>query len=89
MSSFPSKLIAVISSPSTVDHAVSVCFLVPMLMGPPFRKKRKPEVGLQVYTKAVEVAIGSWPSCLDSADPVWGFARRCHSAIVSVLTPFS
>ena len=54
VSSFPSKLIDAIRSASTFDHAVSVYFLVPMLMGPPFRKKRKPEVGLRVYTKAVE-----------------------------------
>ena len=68
-SSFPSKLIAVISSASTVvDHAVSVCFLVPMFMGPPFRKKKKLEVGLRVYTKAVDVASGSWSSCVHSAD---------------------
>ena len=89
VSSFPSKLIAVISSASTVDHAVSVCFSVPMLMGPPFGKKKKPEVGLRVYTKVVEVASGSWSSCVDSADPVSGFARRCPSAIVSVWTLFS
>ena len=48
VSSFPSELIAVMSSVSTVDHAVIVCFLVPMLMGLPFRKTRKPEVALRV-----------------------------------------
>ena len=58
------KLIAVISSAATtVDHAVSVCFLVPMLMGLPFRKERKPEDG--VHTKAVEVASGSLSPCID------------------------
>ena len=54
-------------------------------MGPPLRK-RNPEVGLRVYTKAVEVASGSWSSCVDSADLVAGLARRCHSVIVSVGT---
>ena len=88
-SSFPSKLIAVISSASTGDHAVSVCFLVPILMAPPFREKRESEVGLRVYTKAVEVARGSWSSCVDSADPVSGFARRCPSTIVGVGAFFS
>ena len=42
----PSNLIAVTSSASKVDHAGIVCFLVSMLMGPPFRRKIKPEVGL-------------------------------------------
>ena len=79
MSSFPSKLIAVISSTSAVGHAVSVCFLVPVLMGPRFRKKRKPEVGLRVYTMAVEAISGSWSFCVDYADLVSGFARRCPS----------
>ena len=89
MSSFPSNQIIVISSASTVDHAVRVCFLLRMLVRPPFRKKRKPEVNLRVYTKAVEVASGSWSSCVDSADPVAGFGRRCPCAIVSVWTLFS
>ena len=35
------KQIAVISAALTVDDAVMVCFLVPMLIGPPFGKKRK------------------------------------------------
>ena len=86
VSSFPSKLIAVTSSSSTVDHAVRVSFLVPMLMGPPFRKERKPEVGLPLCTRAVEVASGSWSSCGDSVDTVSRFIRRCPSAIVSVWT---
>ena len=76
------KLIAVISSAYTVDHALSVCFLVPMLVGPPFRKKRKAEVGLRVYTEAIEVASGSWSSCVNSADPVSGFARTCLSIMI-------
>lgn len=50
-----SKLIAVISSASTVVQAVSVCF-VPILIGLPFKMKRKPEGGLQTYTKVAEVA---------------------------------
>ena len=84
VSSFTSIPITVISSASTADHAVSVCFLVPMLMVPPFRKKRKPEVGLRVYTKAVAVASDSLSSYVDPADPVSGFARRYPSAIVIV-----
>ena len=35
------KRIAVISAAFTVDDVVMVCFLVPMLIGPPFGKKRK------------------------------------------------
>ena len=50
-------------------------------MGSSFRKEREPEVGLRVYTKAVEVAIGSWLSCVDSVDPVLGFARGCLSVV--------
>ena len=88
VSFFPSKLIAVISPASTVDHAFSVCFMVPMFMCAPFGKI-KPEVGLQLYTKAVEVAGGSWSSCVDYADSVSGFSRRCPSGIVSVWTLFS
>ena len=36
--------------------------------------KRKFEVGLRVYTKAGDVASGSWSSCVDYTDPVSGFA---------------
>lgn len=36
--SFPLKLIAVIRSASTADHGIGVCFLVPMLIVPPFKK---------------------------------------------------
>ena len=60
-----------------------------MLMGPSFRKHTKSEAGLRVYTKAVEVASGSWSSCVDSVDPVSGFVRRCPSAIENVWTLFS
>ena len=35
VSSFPSKLIAVMGSASTVDHAVNVCFFVPTCVAPP------------------------------------------------------
>ena len=50
-------------------------------MGSPSSKKRKPKVGLRVYTKAV-VASGFRSSCVDAADPVPGFASGCPSAIV-------
>ena len=46
--------------------------------------ERKPEVGLQVYTKAGDVASGSWSSYVDSADPVSGFSRGCPFDFVSV-----
>ena len=53
---FSPKLIAVFSSASTANHALSDYFVVSLLMGPLFRKKINLEVGLRVYTKAVEVA---------------------------------
>ena len=53
MSSFPSNQIIVISSASTVDHAVSVCSVVSMLMGPPFRKGRKSKIGWRVSPVAL------------------------------------
>ena len=84
MFSYPSKLIAIISSALTVEHAVSVCFFDPMLIGPPFGRKRKPQVGLRVYTKAVEVASASWSSGVDSMDAVSVFSHRCPSLIASV-----
>ena len=59
MAAFPSKLIAVISSASTVDYAASLCVLVSMFMGSSFRVDRGPEVGLRAYTKAGDVASGS------------------------------
>lgn len=67
---------AVISSATTLNFAVTVCYLAPMLMGPPFRKKRKPEIGLRVYTKGVEVATSSWSPCVNSADPPPVLASR-------------
>lgn len=52
-------------------------------MGPPFRKK--PEVDMRVYTKAVDVASGSpLSSCVESADPAAAFARGCPSALMGV-----
>ena len=84
MAAFSSTLIAVISSASTVNFATSLCFLASICMGSLFRKERKPEVGLRVYTKAGDVASGSWSSCVGSADPVSGFARVCPFAVVSV-----
>lgn len=53
---FLPKLIVVISSTSNVERARNVRVLAPMLMGPPFKKKRRPEVDLWMYTKAVDVA---------------------------------
>ena len=38
--------------------------LVPMLMGPPLKKKRKPAVGLRVYTKTVESSVDLGPPVL-------------------------
>ena len=77
-----------LSSASSVKQAVRVCFLVPISMGSPSSKKRKPEVGLRLYAKA-EVTSGSWSSCVDSADPVPEFARGCPSTTVSVWTSFN
>ena len=57
MKSFPSKLIAVISSASVVSYEPSLCVLVSMFMGSRFRKK--PEVGLRVFMKAGDVASDS------------------------------
>lgn len=57
---FAPKLIATTSSASTVDKAVSVCIMAPMLMGPPSGKyRKKTEDALRVYTKAVDVSNGS------------------------------
>ena len=85
MASFPSaKLMPVINSACTVDHAVSICDLFPILVGPPSSKRRKPEVGLRVYTKAVDVASGSLSSCVGSAGSATGFSRGCSSVAVSV-----
>ena len=57
--------------------------LGPDVDGPPTRKK-KPEVGLRVYTKAVDVASGSLSSCVKLAGSAAGFAHGCFSAVVSV-----
>ena len=59
-----------------------------MSMGSSFSKRSKPEVGLQVYTKA-EAAGGPRSSRVDAEYPVPAFARGCHSAIVSVWTSIS
>lgn len=41
-------------------------------MGPLFGKERKPEVGMRVYTKGVDVASGFLQSRVESTDPaVW------------------
>ena len=53
-------------------------------MGSSFMMERKLEVGLRGYTKTGDVASGSPSSCVDSADPVSGFARGCPFAFLSV-----
>ena len=60
-----------------------------MLTGSPFRRNRKPEVGLRVYTKPAQVASGSWSSYADSTYTVPGCARRCPAAIVIFWTVFT
>lgn len=79
----PSKLISKFSSSSTVDCAVSVYVLALMPMRPP-SKKRKPDVGMRVYSKAVDVASGPRLSCFETENPAAGFDRGCPSAMVSV-----
>ena len=74
MAAFSSKLIAVISSASTVNYAASLCVVASTFMGSSFRLERKPEVGLRMYTKAGDVASGFWSSCVDSADAVSSFS---------------
>ena len=59
MAAFPSKVIAVISSVSTVHYAARLCVLASMFMNSSFRMERKPEVGLRVYAKAGDVTSGS------------------------------
>lgn len=49
-----------------------------------FVQERKSNVGLRVYTKAIEVARGSWSSCVHSAYSVSGYARGCRFAVASV-----
>ena len=58
MSAFPSNLIAIISSASTVSYADGLCVLDSGFMGSLFRMERKPDVGLRVHTKAGDVASG-------------------------------
>ena len=86
VTSFPSQPIAVIGSASAVDYAASLCVLASFFMGSSFRIERKPEVDLRVYTKAGDVACGSWSFCVDCADPVSGSSRGCLFAVVSVRT---
>lgn len=69
---------------AVVVYAVSVCVLTRSLTGSPSRTKRKPEVDLRVYKKAVDVSIGSPPPCAKSRGPAARFARGCLSANVSV-----
>ena len=59
MAAFPSKMIAVISSASTVNYSASLCVLASMCMDVSLRIERKHEVGLRVYTKTGDVARGS------------------------------
>lgn len=60
----------------------------PMLVNSPFRKMRRPELGLRVYANAADVASGSRSPCIEPADPTLGFARGRPSVIVSVCIPF-
>ena len=87
VASFRSKLIAFTSSAATDTYAGFVCFLVSMLMGLPLRKS-KPEVGVRVYTRSVEVARRVSSSNADYAEFVSGCARRCPSAILGTWTLF-
>lgn len=66
--SFPPKLTDTASSVSTVDYAVSAFVLAPTRMDPAFKKKRKPEVDLRVYTKTVYVSNTSPFRCAKSRD---------------------
>lgn len=73
----PPKLTDITSSASTVNYAVRVCVLAPVLMGPPpFKKKREPEVNVRggVSTKAVDVTSGSRSCSAESA----GFCCRFY-----------
>lgn len=55
-----------------------------MLMGPPFGKERKPEVGIQMYTKGVDIASGFLQSRVESTDPAVVFACGHFPAAMSV-----
>lgn len=68
--------------PSIVDYAVSVWVLAPILTDPPARKK--PEVGLRVNTKAIDVSTGSLSPCAKLRGLVAGLAGGYISANVSV-----
>lgn len=60
----PSKLVAKFSSASTVDCAVST-FVLPSMLMRTQSKKRKPDVDMRVYLKAVDVASGPRLFCLN------------------------
>ena len=78
MANFPSELIAVIGSASTVNYAASLCVLASMFMGSLSRIERKPEVGLRVYTKAGDVVrVALDRPVMTCAAPVSGLSRGC------------
>lgn len=77
----PQSCFRSISSTSTVDGAIIICVLAPMLMGPPFRKKRKLDFIVLMYTKVVNVAIGSRSSLENSSGP-----RRGVPVVVLLLS---
>lgn len=84
VSSFPSKLIAVITTASTVHDAVSVRFFGPDVDGSTVKEEEKACGWLAGVHEDRRVVCGPWPSCVDSADPVPEFSSRCPSAIVRV-----
>lgn len=87
----PPKLFDITSSASTVNYAVRVCVLTPMLMGPPpFKKKREPEVNV----RGGGCTRRPWMSRVAPGRPLVnqqvfavGFPRRCPSAVMSARTP--
>ena len=87
------KLIVTKYSSSAVDWSCSrclrLCVLTPILRDLPSRKKRTPEVDLRVYSKTVDVSIGSPSSYSKFRGPAAGLARCCPSANMSVRISFS
>ena len=59
-----------------------------MLMGPPFRAKRKPDVDMRLYTRAVHVMSRSRSSCAESAHPAAGLTAVVLS-VSSMCDPHS
>ena len=59
-----------------------------MLLGTPFRKKRRPGRDMQPYTKAVAVGRDAWFCRGESSDPAARLIHGCPSVIVSVGSSF-